>query len=77
VPAFIEQRAIPAAFALALAVASVLLANGAVPEALRIDERELAYFERHPFDLPRKPRLWAQGWLADDLDARAPGGAAR
>jgi hypothetical protein len=49
---------------------SGLLAAGLLPEALRLDEREHAYFDRHPFDQPRKPRLWAQGWLIDDVPAR-------
>ncbi len=50
-----------------VAAACVALAAGTLPEAVRLDAREHAYFELHPADVPRKPRLWAQGWLTEDV----------
>lgn len=54
----------------AVATAGLFLAAGTWPELTRLEAREMAFFDRYPFDEPRKPRLWAQGWLHEDLPSR-------
>ncbi len=71
----VGKRTVPllrAVAAVAVAAAGIQLAAGTMPELLRLDAREIEYFDRYPFDLPRKPRLWAQGWLHEDVPPRDP-----
>jgi putative inorganic carbon (HCO3(-)) transporter len=49
--------------------AVVAFARGALPEAFDLDAREHAYFDKYLGDEPRKPRLWSQGWLFEDVPA--------
>jgi len=53
--------------AVAVAAAGLFLAAGTWPELSRLEAREDAFFERHPFEVLSKPRLWSQGWLHDDV----------
>jgi putative inorganic carbon (HCO3(-)) transporter len=56
-----------AAGSVAIAAACLVLAAGTWPELSRLEAREHAYFQRYPLEELRKPRLWSQGWLHEDV----------
>ncbi|MFN7275838.1 MAG: O-antigen ligase family protein [bacterium] len=68
VPAWITQAAL-AGWSLFALCAFVI---GALPEAFDLDAREHAYFDKYMGDETRKPRLWSQGWLFEDVPAELP-----